>query len=151
MANALKAVGVGMVILLAVVIIPVLITAEDGVQTTTVEIEEGQTIGFSTALDLTATDVSNNQVTLVLTSQQTGDTANVTLSGGESQPLMIDNSTVTATLQRSQAGIAIVTVDYSPTAFWSGEGRVLIDHMDLLLASLAFIIVLSLLAVMVKA
>lgn len=156
MASATQAVGLAVIMLFVAIALPALIAGAEGgtvERQVTITGGVGDTSDIQEALIVTLRDKTSGTVDIGLTSAQTGDTANVTLTEEETASVTLDNQTVTVTaldVQTGTDGDVTVRAIYPNDFAWSDDARRLTAQLPIVFAAVAFIILLGFVGVMVS-
>jgi len=154
MVTTTQAVGMGVILIFVAVAFPAFISGAQtgGTTETTATITDGvnDSVDVANVLVATLTDKSESTASMTLTSAQTGDSADVTLTEGETAEITLDNETVTVTLltvEGGQAGDVTVRAIYPSDFGWGSGAKTLTDQLPLVFAALALVIVLGMVGV----
>lgn len=139
-------VAFGIVVLMVALALPAAIDATKDNRTAGFELSAGENATVTSGLEIHAESVSasGQEATISLQDTETRRSITHTIPENESEPYHLSDHTMNVTVQDIDSNdVALVSVDYPPTYGWSESSRTLAGLSDVLLAILAFVLVLG--------
>lgn len=156
MAATTKAIGLGLLVLLVALTVPMMINATDGEQSYRVELVEGEEQQVTNEINVTSENIRPPQpenATITVEDTETLERDTQAIRNGSSAVYQHDGGNVTVTLTDVSEGPETIraTVDVPRTYGWSGPAQRFGANMGFVLAVVGFIVIAGAIGAMIQA
>lgn len=136
-------VAFGVLVLFVGLLLPAVITAANTDATVTENLNKSTPETVTDGLNITLTKSDGTNATIELEDTVTFESETNTLTEGDTVTYTINNETTNVTADAIDPNWAITTVEYSRTYGWAAGPKAFVGQLDVLLALLAFLLVMG--------
>lgn len=155
MPKTVQVVSLGLVLMAVAFLFPTIIGGmNDGTATANVEIGNGTgDVAYAEdAMRLYKVSQSGDRITVNVTSVQTGNQAEVTLSQSETVTFQLDNETITMQAINVESGesSALLQLEYPVDMGWTPESSAISENLPVVFVSLPLVIIAGFIAAVIR-